>query len=622
MSTTDLATAMRRLRRVAARQAGSSLSDAELVRRFVATRDEAAFEVLVWRHGGRVLGLCRHLLRAAHDAEDAFQATFLVFVRKAGGIGKRESVGSWLCKVAYRASLRLRALQARQLPTRDDLEVADSVSPSDHQPDLRPILDEEVQRLPERYRVPVVLCYLEGKTTQEAAEQLGRSRWTIGTQLARAKELLRKRLTRRGVTLSAGTVGVVLSQVVQEAASAATHAPLVVQTVDVAIRFVINPASVAGGPTARAAALATGVLKTMFFAKLHTAALAAVAFIGLTAGSFMLAQEKASDKPGQKPGASPATTAQESQKARPARADANPQEWKQRAAIELGGKASAYSLALSPDGKLIAVGSEGKIQLWTVEGGQHLADLEHQGTIWSLAFSPNGRVLASGSKAGTVMLWDVPSRLLKASSEGHADNVNSVAFSPDGKLLATGSFDKTVRLWDADTGKEVRRIVVGAGEATGVAFSPDGRTLAATTGMSKVVKLLEIETGKEVRTLAGHTDLVWCVAFSPDGRTLATGGRDTTVRLWEANTGKQKAVLKWHVGQVNAVAFSPDGRTLASAGGTNDHTVQLWDAATGKEIATLKEHTETVWCVRFAGNPPILITGGNDGVIRIWSAVK
>src|SRR5579883_1849152 len=193
---------LQHLRRVLARAPGAEVSDAELLECFVKTGDQAAFELLVWRHERMVFGVCRRVLGNLHDAEDAFQATFLVLARKAASIGNRQAVAGWLHHVRYRASRRER-------PGRHDADFASLPCPGEPGAellarDLRLVLDEEVARLPEKYRVPVVLCYLEGKTYEEAARQLGCPKGTLSARLARARGLLWARLTRRGIGIGAG----------------------------------------------------------------------------------------------------------------------------------------------------------------------------------------------------------------------------------------------------------------------------------------------------------------------------------------------------------------------------------------------------------------------------------
>jgi len=257
MADKALSTLLRYLRR-RAQPRGGSLSDSQLLERFVAQHDEAAFELLVWRHGPMVLNVCRRLLAGTQDAEDAFQATFLIFVRKAHAIFQPEGVAGWLYWVAYRVALRARggaAKRARHEKPGVDLDtMAGSTEPG--WSDLRPVLDEEISRLPERHRLPVVLCYLEGRTYQEAAEHLGCAEGTVASRLARARERLRGRLVRRGLTLGAGALGVALSG---DVASAAMTPALVEST------------KRAGLASSKAVALAEGVLHTMWFKKVRIA---------------------------------------------------------------------------------------------------------------------------------------------------------------------------------------------------------------------------------------------------------------------------------------------------------------------------------------------------------------
>jgi RNA polymerase sigma factor (sigma-70 family) len=254
------------LRRMVSLPCAGGLSDAELLQQFVAKRDEAAFEVLVWRHGPKVLGVCRHVLRHEQDAEDAFQATFLVLVRKAGSIGKRQAVGSWLSRVAYRVALRAkvegdkRAVRETKTP-----ELAASVRPPDLLwRDLRPILDEEVNRLPAKYRAPFILCYVDGKTNEEAAQELGCPKGTVLSRLAWARERLRTRLTRRGLTLSAGLLAAALTT---NAAEAGIPTALVESTLKAAL-LVAAGKSVAEAASESIAALTKGALQTMLWNKI------------------------------------------------------------------------------------------------------------------------------------------------------------------------------------------------------------------------------------------------------------------------------------------------------------------------------------------------------------------
>jgi RNA polymerase sigma factor (sigma-70 family) len=257
MANRQLSMFLRRLRRVVLLSSAGGPSDSELLQRFVQGRDEEAFELLVWRHGAMVLNVCRRVLRREHDAEDAFQATFLTLVRKAGAIGKREAVGSWLYKVAYRIALRARgAASSRSLPE------APLPDPSSTEPiddllwrEFGAAMDEEIHRLPNRYQAAVVLCHLEGQTIESAARTLDCPSGTVGTWLARGRELLRRRLARRGFDVSSvvGARNVV----------AALSAALVNSTVQAALLGTAERAAAAGVISASAAALTKGALQAM-----------------------------------------------------------------------------------------------------------------------------------------------------------------------------------------------------------------------------------------------------------------------------------------------------------------------------------------------------------------------
>jgi RNA polymerase sigma factor (sigma-70 family) len=297
MATAPLQTVLHHLRRLVTPDGAGGLTDSQLVERFVAGRDEAAFEVLVWRHGAMVFDLCLRLLRHRQDAEDAFQATFLILSRKAGSIGKREAVGSWLYKVAYRVALGARAAAARR--ARLQRPLPDVPAPQERDPlqcDLKETLDEEVNRLPDKYRAPFILCYLEGKTVDEAARQLGRPRGTVGTWLARGRERLRHRLVRRGVALTSLALTAALAR---NAGAACVPAQLVSGTV----RAAAGSAAAAGVVSSQVAALTEGVLRAMFVSKVKlvlglvlSAALVTGAG-GLTFGLYASGQEQETPRP-------------------------------------------------------------------------------------------------------------------------------------------------------------------------------------------------------------------------------------------------------------------------------------------------------------------------------------
>ena len=273
----------------------SGLSEWQLLDRYASRGDEAAFEALVTRHGPMVLGVCRRLLRDPADVEDAFQATFLVLVRKAGTLGERDLLARWLYGVAHRVALRARSDAARRgARERTGIPVEPAAAAGD--PDgweLAATLLEEVRRLPEKYRSPVVLCYLEGRTHEQAASEL---RWPVGTvkaRLARARDRLRDRLIRRGLAPSAG----LLAHALTRDASAAVPELLIGTTARSVRAFSIRGAA-AGAIPCHAATLAGGILRTMAMTKLFTLTAAALLAVGLvSSGGAILARQGPASKP-------------------------------------------------------------------------------------------------------------------------------------------------------------------------------------------------------------------------------------------------------------------------------------------------------------------------------------
>ncbi len=274
------------------------LTDAQLLERFTFRRDEAAelaFEALVHRHGPMVFRVCRAVLRDSHDAHDAFQATFMILVKKARGLWVRDSLGPWLHRVAYRTACRARSTVARRR-TYERLTTAASAESAGEavMDDLGEVLHEELGRLPERYREAVVLCLLEGLSPEQAARRLGCPVGTLHSRLARGRERLRDRLTRRGLAPLVGMIGTALSG---DVALAVMRASLADATVQSAIGFAAGRMSMAERISASVCELTKGELKMMRFAELKTAT-SVVAALSLVFAASVLAQYQPADSPG------------------------------------------------------------------------------------------------------------------------------------------------------------------------------------------------------------------------------------------------------------------------------------------------------------------------------------
>jgi RNA polymerase sigma factor (sigma-70 family) len=280
---------MRYLRRLAGAPPGGDSSDEELLRRFVFEHDEAAFTAVVEKHGPMVFGVCRRVLRNRQDAEDAFQATFLVLARKAGSLARPGLLAAWLYGVAYRTALRARATAVqRQLHEKQVMAIQASKSiQASGTEDLKEIVDEEVNRLPAKYRSPVILCHLCCRTNEEAARELGCACGTIFSRLSRAREMLRSRLTRRGITLSAAGLATALA----ETASKAVVPPLLIhETVRSALILAAGKGLAGGVISSSVFTLTKGVQQAMFMNTLKIVlALGLTATVVLGAGVGLLA---------------------------------------------------------------------------------------------------------------------------------------------------------------------------------------------------------------------------------------------------------------------------------------------------------------------------------------------
>jgi WD40 repeat protein len=287
----------------------------------------------------------------------------------------------------------------------------------------------------------------------------------------------------------------------------------------------------------------------------------------------------------------------------------------------------------SPDGKYFASRSKSGILLWNADdlslryaGDSSLPPTPingHFSPVYSIAFSPDGKMLASGGTDGYVILWDAETReVIGEPFKGQTGFVWSVAFTPDGKTLASASDDRTVILWDVATRTQIGQPLAGhKGAVISVAFSPDGKTLASGSEDDAII-LWNVQTRTQIGDpLTGHKDRVWSVVFSPDGRSLASGSTDGIIILWDVASRQPSQPLTGHTGPVRGMAFSPDGKTLASA--SYDYSIILWDVAARQMIGQpLKEHTDVVFSVAFTPDGKTLASGSYDNTVILWNVEK
>jgi RNA polymerase sigma factor (sigma-70 family) len=565
------------------------LSDRALLRRFADRRDEAAFAALVERHGPMVLGVCRRLLHQEQDAEDVFQAVFLVLARKAAGMRWHESISNWLHGVARRLSLKVRGRAARRSVPLGRTTPGTTPDPLEEITgrELLAVLDDELARLPQTLRGPVLLCFLQGSTQEEAARQLGWSLSTLRRRLERGRQALRTRLARRGFALPAALFAGALAS----NAAAAVPATLTVATLRAAQQFTTGPA--AGALAGPLVALAEGALKPLWLARVGTAAGLLLLTGVLATGAYRVARPAPRPEP-----AAPATTRPverpaAAQKQAPTDRHGDPLPPGALARLGTARFRHRYAqVAFAPDGKtLLSAGDDQAVRIWDVKTGKQV---EHRplllpGQSSTSAFS----TYLLAADATTVLgwgpderlhLWDTATGKHLRSLRSSKGQVMRLALAPGGKTVAAGIYDvragHTVILWDTATGKERHRLDHRQELLEELAFSPDGKLLA--TGSSQALRFWDTASGKEIRKLRGQ---VHSLRFSPDGKTLATGLYDGTVKLWDVADGKAQATLgKATRKPIGTLAFSRDGRALAAA---SQKDVTLWDLGTRKELRKL-----------------------------------
>ena len=671
MAQSVLTDVLQHLRCVWAAKASRDLTDSQLLQRFLDDQDEAAFAVLMQRHGPMVLGVCRRLTGDAHLAEDTFQGTFIVLARRARSIRKKSSLASWLYGVAQHIALRartqVRGRQARERRLTDMPKIQPVDEPNCHE--LQGILDEEIGQLPERLRAPLVLCYLESKSHEEAARELRCPKSTLTNRLNRARELLHKRLTRRGVTLSAAAL---VSAMSTQMAAAAVTARLTLNTVKAAMGIASGVSLTAVGLSARAVILAQEGMKATM--AVSTKAVALIVVFGLTVGGAGLAgygsgREQEAAKPPPPAGAlawqAPVKKEVEQKKDSPA-LDLYGDPLPEGAVARLGTVRWRHEwrptgLAFSLDGKhVISADSIPGVSVWDRETGRRLhvipgtrggnsvivtpggkglatrlralylfeiatGKVLHQveasagAEFYQTVISQDGKVAATaGEDAGKqcIFVWDSSLEKIVRRLDGHEETIWDLAFSPDGKKLSSGDYGGNLILWDIADGRILHQLKKGhADSASCVAFLPDGKTLVS-AGADAYVRFWDVESGKRLNEIkpAGEVDVF---AFSPDGKWLAVSGVRSPLSILDTKTWQE--VRKWDVGAAGThdIAFSPDGKCLGTVN-MLENAIRLWDTATGKELVSPNGHTGMVRGLAFDSSGKTLRSLSVDCKVLEW----
>ncbi len=593
----------------------NSATDAELLQQFVEARDEIAFAEIVRRHGGLVRGVAHRLLADSEMAHDVFQAAFLLLAKKANSIGWGRTVGPWLYQVTCRMAHKARVRRARQA-VRFTPEV-EAYAPLSHPADnlvwaeVRNALDDELSRLPSIYRDPLLLCYLEGLSRDEAADALGCSLPVLKGRLERGRAFLRRGLERRGLTLSVGLAAVFIPG---SSISAKASEELALLAAN----------SVLGVPIPASLRLLTEMgssgfsLKIVWLAGVLVVLSLGMAFAMSQPGHQQVVADSTADNPAVIKQEKPAETENE---ALPAGAiarlgstrfrhsglrdfvvlkdgksavtggnDSVLKYWNldtgrliRTVALE-GRKESTGVVALSPDGKLFAATEGTRLDVWNAETGKQIKSFPSlkQPASGFLYFSPNGDYLVIGTfqRTASLLAWrteDAERTIPLPKTRIGGDSTFHACFSPDSsRIVVGGGSGEKLCVFDV---KDLTTVMELQCNARTSVVTPDGKTLVVNSMRQGVedsdVCMFEMGTGKELRRfpLPGGA---YSLDISPDGRTLAYGFSEQSC-LVDLATGK---VLHKLTGRPIAVAFTPDGNTLVANAGTY---LRTWNPTTGQE---------------------------------------
>jgi RNA polymerase sigma factor (sigma-70 family) len=615
-------------------------NDADLLARFADQRDPMALEALVRRHGPIVLGACHRVLGKGPDADDAYQATFLVLARKASNIRKRQALGGWLHGVALNLARQTQTKLAVRRRREARLGTTMENLPMDADPSHRlcleesgSIIDEELEHLPAACRAAIIACYLENNSTAEAAKQLGIPASTLKSRLERGRELLRVRLSKRGVGLSAAALAMVLT----EQGRALARPALVRATVEAAMSYTISGAAAVS--TNVAALAAKGVkVSALFKLKLAVVATFAVGLVGLAA-TVPITSETDSDSPSQvADGPTQLVKAKLGQTV--VGKDLFGDQLPTGAIARLGTirwrhDDFIYFVAVAPNGKsIITAAYDRTIRVWDTANGKEIRRFGPGLLVMPIppneprlaespqrpndlvAVSTDVKLLSTRFEPQVVDLWEIETGRKQGSLklEHHYDG-GGMAFSTDGKKLAIASIFGQIRLWDIEAGKIIREFgkptkSTAFGGLLGIRFSPDGKTLACIMVRNPnaqigyyTIDFWDPETGTAVQSMKGEEGTngkgfipkyPHCVVYSPDSKLFACATRDSEVCVLRIEDGLP--LRKWKVADEDGyviLAFSADSAKLYTKN-SKKSSVQFreWDIRSGNCLRDFKLREE------------------------------
>jgi RNA polymerase sigma factor (sigma-70 family) len=586
-------------------------NDRQLLQAFANSGDQAAFTRIVERHAGMVLGVCKRILRNHHEAEDATQAVFFVLARKAGTLNWRESIAPWLSSVAYRVSVKARSLATYPLDSCPELSQPTTNAEQEFcVSELRDIVDEEIERLPKNLRYPIVLCYLEGRTYDQAARDLGWRTSTLKGRLERARAVLRARLSTRdilpGISLSPSFFESCLSPISVSGRLTAgiARVAVLVRAGETSIPGLISPSiavlmscPVPGMTLSKAAVLITFVLA------IGVSTVAGAIF----AHSQRVREVEApqANAPSNLPATQPiqsTTKASQNPLATPARLDS------------FGD--------LLPENAVARFGS---------------TRLRHGSTIRFLRFSPDGKTLVSQAGDG-IRIWDAGTatqrRFFPISSPATARG--SVDISADGKLMAVTEA-VGIAILDVESGRRIATL--GDIACARVTISPDGSLIAVIDAASgATVRLCDAKKGEVIRSWDDGEGPITSIAFTNDGRTLVTAntawrppsGRPANwITLWDVSSGTPRLRIDTGgFGPVQVVLATNDRRLAALTRTNRQSRILVWDMETGKELWRLEPgppppnqpgRPTELNSLTFLPDGKLLVAGQGEDLLVTWS---